>query len=91
MVQSKQEKKPLDVTINNQGFDDEEWQKALDAEKKKPKQRTPEEQEAIDKLNELKKQKKTMISILRGISIRIPMMIFVQILMPIKKSHCVIL
>ncbi|MBX8946787.1 Eco57I restriction-modification methylase domain-containing protein [Lysinibacillus sp. K60] len=73
---SKQEKKPLDVTINNQGFDDEEWQKALDAEKKKPKQRTPEEQEAIDKLNELKKQKKTMISILRGISIRIPMMIF---------------
>lgn len=73
---SKQEKKPLDVTINNQGFDDEEWQKALDSEKKKPKQRTPEEQEAIDKLNELKKQKKTMISILRGISIRIPMMIF---------------
>lgn len=73
---SKQEKKQLDVTINNQGFDDEEWQKALDAEKKKPKQRTPEEQEAIDKLNELKKQKKTMISILRGISIRIPMMIF---------------
>lgn len=73
---SNQEKKPLDVSINNQGFDEEEWEKAEEAVNKKKKERTPEEQEIIDKMNELRKQKKTMISILRGISIRIPMLIF---------------
>ena len=74
--ESKQEKKPLDVTVNNQGFDEEEWDKAEKAEKKPKKQRTPEEQAAIDKMKELRKQRSTMISILRGISIRIPMMIY---------------
>lgn len=73
---SKQEKKSLEVTLNNQGFDDEEWEKADEVEKKKPKQRTPEEQALLDKMRELRKQRKTMISILRGISIRIPMMIY---------------
>lgn len=73
---SKQEKKPLDVTLNNQGFDDEEWEQAEEAEKKKKKERTPEEQAILDKMQELRKQRKTMISILRGISIRIPMMIY---------------
>ncbi|MFB5563729.1 Eco57I restriction-modification methylase domain-containing protein [Bacillus cereus] len=73
---SKQEKKPLDVTLNNQGFDDEEWEKAEEVEKKKKKERTPEEQAILDKMQELRKQRKTMISILRGISIRIPMMIY---------------
>ena len=74
--ESKQEKKPLDVTINNQGFDDEEWEKAEKAEKKKKNQRTPEEEAALEKMKELRKQRDTMISVLRGISIRIPMMIY---------------
>ncbi|WP_433574021.1 Eco57I restriction-modification methylase domain-containing protein [Priestia flexa] len=73
---SKQEKKPLDVTVNNQGFDDEEWEKAEETQKKPKKQRTPEEQALLEKMQELRKQRKTMISILRGISIRIPMMIY---------------
>ncbi|TLS35403.1 Eco57I restriction-modification methylase domain-containing protein [Pseudalkalibacillus caeni] len=73
---SKQAKKPLDVTVNNQGFDEEEWEKAEETEKKPKKQRTPEEQALFEKTQELRKQRKTMISILRGISIRIPMMIY---------------
>jgi len=73
---SKQEKKPLDVTVNNQGFNDEEWEKAEETQKKPKKQRTPEEQALLEKMQELRKQRKTMISILRGISIRIPMMIY---------------
>ncbi|MGL4572259.1 MAG: Eco57I restriction-modification methylase domain-containing protein [Clostridium sp.] len=74
--QSRQEKKPLEVPVNNQGFSDEEWKQAENAEKKKKKQRTEEEEEALKRLQELKKQRNTMISILRGISIRIPMMIY---------------
>ncbi|WP_017471514.1 Eco57I restriction-modification methylase domain-containing protein [Amphibacillus jilinensis] len=73
---SKQAKKPLDVTVNNQGFDEEEWEKAEEGEKKAKKQRTPEEQALFEKMQELRKQRKTMISVLRGISIRIPMMIY---------------
>ncbi|MYL41235.1 Eco57I restriction-modification methylase domain-containing protein [Virgibacillus salexigens] len=73
---SKQERKPLDVTLNNQGFDDEEWEKAEESEKKPKKERTPEEQARYEKMKELRKQRKTMISILRGISIRIPMMVY---------------
>lgn len=73
---SKQAKKPLDVTVNNQGFDEEEWEKAEEGEKKPKKQRTPEEQALFEKMQELRKQRKTMISVLRGISIRIPMMIY---------------
>ena len=74
--ESKQEKKVLDVTVNHEGFDDEEWDKAEKAEKKPKRQRTPEEQAALDKIQELRKQRNVMISVLRGISIRIPMMIY---------------
>jgi superfamily II DNA or RNA helicase len=73
---SKQSKDTKGVNINKQGFDDEEWEAAEKAEKKPPRQRTPEEQELLDKMKKLREQRKTMISILRGISIRIPMMIF---------------
>ena len=74
--ESKQERKPLDVTINNQGFNDEEWEQAEKAEKKPKKQRTPEEEEALEKMKKLRKQRDAMISVLRGISIRIPMMVY---------------
>lgn len=71
------EKKPVKVDINHQGLTDEEYNDALNGkEKKRKKDRTPEEEAAIEKMKELKKQRKTMISILRSISIRIPMMIY---------------
>lgn len=64
------------VNVNNQGLTQEEYDKANRGEKKPKKQRTEEEQKAIDKKKELSNQRKTMISVLRGISIRIPMMIY---------------
>ena len=64
------------VNVNNQGLTQEEYDTANRGEKKPKKQRTEEEQKAIDKKKELSTQRKTMISILRGISIRIPMMIY---------------
>ncbi|MDK2585015.1 Eco57I restriction-modification methylase domain-containing protein [Romboutsia sedimentorum] len=74
--ESKQDKKPLDVTINNQGFDDGEWEQAEKAEKKTKNQRTDEEEAALEKMKQLRKQRDAMISVLRGISIRIPMMVY---------------
>ncbi|EOW2612889.1 Eco57I restriction-modification methylase domain-containing protein [Enterococcus hirae] len=64
------------VKVNNQGLTDEEYETAEKAKKKKKRQRTLEEQEAIDKQNQAKKERRNAISILRGISIRIPLMIF---------------
>ena len=69
-------KKDLEVVITKNGFSDEEHEMAEKAERKPKRQRTPEEQEALDKLKQLRKQKSAMISILRGVSIRIPMMIY---------------
>ncbi|MBT8974909.1 Eco57I restriction-modification methylase domain-containing protein, partial [Lactobacillus delbrueckii subsp. bulgaricus] len=73
---TKKEKQETKIDINNQGLTDKESETARKAKKKKPKDRTPEEQEAIDKVNALKRQRRALISILRGISIRIPMMIY---------------
>ncbi|MEE8825089.1 MAG: Eco57I restriction-modification methylase domain-containing protein [Lentilactobacillus sunkii] len=73
---TKAEKKPVKIDVNDQGLTDEEYDDAIHGEDKQKKERTPEEQAALDKMNELKKQRKTMVSILRSISIRIPMMIY---------------
>ena len=73
---TKAEKKPFKVNVNNQGLDQEEYDRAIQGKKKPKRQRTAQEQAALDKVKELKKQRKTMISILRSISIRIPMMIY---------------
>lgn len=66
------------IPVNEQGLgnDKEEYEQAENGQKKLPEERTPEEQAAIDKLNASKKQRRAAISILRGISIRIPLMIF---------------
>lgn len=73
---TKKEKAPSKFDVNHQGLDEEEYDMAEKARKKKKRERTKEEQDAIDKVNALKKQRRTMISILRGISIRIPLMIY---------------
>lgn len=70
------DKRPIKVSINHQGLTDEEYEKGLKGKKKSKKQRTPEEEAALQKMNELKKQRKVLISILRSISIRIPLMIY---------------
>lgn len=73
---TKAEKKKMKIQVNNQGLTDEEYNRAERAKRKKKKDRSPAEQAAIDKENELKKQKKALVSVLRGISIRIPLMIY---------------
>ncbi|CAM3156164.1 Eco57I restriction-modification methylase domain-containing protein [Sporolactobacillus spathodeae] len=73
---TKAEKKKVIIDVNSQGLTDEEYDKATKAEKKPNKERSAEEQELLDRMRRLKKQRKTMISILRSISIRIPMMIY---------------
>lgn len=73
---SKQSKKVNEIDINNQGFTSEEYEQ-LERLNKKPKRELSEEDKV--KLEELKKQKdqaSTAISILRGISIRIPLLIY---------------
>lgn len=73
---TQKQKTPTKVTITDSGLTDEEYDQAEKAKKKKPRERSQEEKEAMDKLKEARKQQKTMISILRGVSIRIPMMIY---------------
>lgn len=76
IVGSTNTKKKDFIDINKNGFNQEEYDRGTKAEKKAKKQRTHEEEEAIKKIQELRKQRKSMISILRGVSIRIPMMIY---------------
>ena len=73
---TQKQKAPTKVTINDSGLTDEEYDQAEKAKKKKPRERSQEEKEAMEKLKEARKQQKTMIPILRGVSIRIPMMIY---------------
>lgn len=74
--QTQREKRPVTIDVNHQGLTNEEYETYGKGKRKPKKQRTKEEQEAIEKVKELRKQRRTMISILRGISIRIPMMIY---------------
>lgn len=73
---SNSSKLPKNIDINNQGLSDEEYDRAERSKNKKVKDRDEAEIEALKKLKESKKQRRTMISILRGISIRIPLMIY---------------
>lgn len=67
-----------EIEINALGMDEVEQQKAEAAERKKKqkKELTEEEKEALRKQKEAREQRKTAISILRGVSIRMPMMVY---------------
>jgi superfamily II DNA or RNA helicase len=70
--------KTNEITVNDLGMDQLEAQKAEDAERKKKqkKELTDEEKEALKKLKEARDQKKSAISILRAVSIRMPMLVY---------------
>lgn len=68
--------KAKDIEVNKQGFTDEEYEKIKIAEKKRANQLSEEEKELLERKKEKKKQKDSAISILRGISIRMPLMIY---------------
>lgn len=73
---SKAQQKTDKIDMNSQGFTEEEYAEKEKLEKKPPKQRTPEEQARLDELKEKKKNRTSAISILRGISIRMPLLIY---------------
>lgn len=73
---SKQYKKVNELDINRQGFTDEEWEKLEQINKKPKEQLTQEDIELQQKKREQKDQRSKAISILRGISIRIPLMVY---------------
>ena len=68
--------KTSDIDVNNQGFTNEQYEEKERLEKKPKKERTPEEQARLDELKAMSNQRRNAISILRGISIRMPLLIY---------------
>ena len=73
---SKQSKKPESVDVNNQGFTDEEYAIIERIEGKPKRERTPEELAFLEEKKKKRENKQKAISILRGISVRIPLLIY---------------
>ena len=65
-----------DIDINRQGLTNEQYEEKEQLEKKKKKDLTPEEKERLDELKAKGDQRREAISILRGISIRMPLMLY---------------
>ena len=68
--------KNKDIEVNSQGFTEEDYEQIEKAQKKKKKDLSPEEKALLEKYKEQKKMRETAISILRGISIRMPLLIY---------------
>lgn len=68
--------KTNEIDINKQGFTDEEYEKLEAAQKKKKTELTKEEKKLLEERKEKKKNRDTAVSILRGISIRMPLLIY---------------
>ena len=71
--------KVSDIDINRQGLTNEQYEEKEDLEKKKKRKKeklTPEEQKRLEELQALGNQRRNAISILRGISIRMPLMLY---------------
>lgn len=73
---SKASPKSNDITVNDQGLTNEEYEEQEKLSKKKTKDLTPEEKARLDELKKKKKVRNDAISILRGISIRMPLLIY---------------
>lgn len=73
---SKASPKANDITVNDQGLTNEEYEEQEKLSKKKTKDLTPEEKARLDELKKKKKVRNDAISILRGISIRMPLLIY---------------
>lgn len=70
--------KPDTIDVGYKPMTDEEKATAKKAEKKKKQKKplTPDEQEALEKKRAEREQKKARISVLRGLSIRIPLLVY---------------
>lgn len=67
-----------DININAQGLTDEQYEllQMPEVREKPVRELTPEQQEALAREKEIKKNRDTAISILRGISIRMPLLMY---------------
>lgn len=74
--QTKAMKKSNDIDINKQGLTNEEYEEQQRLEKKNKKELTEADKERLKELKEKSKLKDDAISILRGISIRMPLLIY---------------
>jgi hypothetical protein len=68
--------KTNELDINKQGFTDEEYEILEKAKKKKKTELTEEEKKLLEQRKEKKNNRDTAVSILRGISIRMPLLIY---------------
>ncbi len=68
--------KANDITVNDQGLTNEEYDEQEKLKKKPKKELTPEEKARLEELKKVKKLRNDAISILRGISIRMPLLIY---------------
>jgi len=73
---SKQAKKQGEIDINSEGFNEEEFEEKKTLEKKKKSELTEEEKQRLAELKEKKRNRDSAISILRAISIRMPLMVY---------------
>ena len=65
-----------DIEINSEGFDKEEYEKIEKAQKKPKKELTEEEKKLLEELKKKKENRNKAISILRAISIRMPLLVY---------------
>ena len=73
---SKQSEKVREIDINDQGFTDEEYAELERIEKKPKKERTPEDLALLEEKKKKRDNAQKAMSILRGVSIRIPLLIY---------------
>lgn len=73
---SKQTKKAKDIDINNEGFNEEETEEEKNLKKKPKSNLTEEEKARLAELKEKRKNRDSAISILRAISIRMPLLVY---------------
>ncbi len=73
---SKQTKTQGDIDINKQGLTNEQYEELKRIEEKPKRELTEEDKKRLEELKEKRKNKDTAISILRGISIRIPLLVY---------------
>ena len=73
---SKAQKKTKEIDINAQGFTDEEYEKIKIATRKPKRELTDEEKSLLEEARKKSKLKADAISILRGLSIRMPLLIY---------------
>ena len=74
--QTKANPKAKDIDINKEGFDKEDLEKAKQKARKEGKKLTKEQLEALAEQLKKRRQRDTAVSILRGISIRMPLLLF---------------